>query len=66
MDTFEIIEILKSDTCQCGQPKGYKMVFCRTCYGKLPPAIQKALYQRIGFGFEQSYDLACEYLDGEK
>lgn len=63
MDTNQAIEILKSKQCRCGKAKGYKTAFCRDCYYALSPGIRKALYNRVGFGFEQSYELAARTLD---
>lgn len=63
MNAIEALEILKNNQCRCGAGKQPRMAFCRDCFYKLPPAIRKALYQRIGFGFEQSYELAARTLD---
>jgi len=53
---------LKSDECQCGRTKKPKMSFCYICYKSLPADMQKALYQRIGDGYEEAYDEAVVYL----
>lgn len=66
MSLQESVDVLKSLKCRCGNDKPYSFALCRKCYSRLSPAIKKALYQKIGFGFEQSYDLACKTLDGEK
>ena len=63
MDAIEAIEILKNNQCRCGEGKLPRMAFCRDCFYKLPNAIRKALYARVGFGFEQAYDLAARTLD---
>lgn len=59
------VDLLKSQVCRCNNSKNVQMPFCRDCFQKLPAAIAKALYQRIGFGFEQAYKLACDTLDGK-
>jgi hypothetical protein len=63
MDAIEAIEILKNNQCRCGAGKLARMAFCRHCFYKLPQPIRKALYTRVGFGFEQAYQLAERTLD---
>lgn len=63
MNAIEALEILKNNQCHCGAGKQPRMAFRRDCFYKLPPAIRKALYQHIGFGFEQSYQLAARTLN---
>lgn len=63
MNSIEAIEILKNNQCHCGKGKMPRNAFCRECFYKLPNAIRKALYSRVGFGFEQAYDLAARTLD---
>jgi len=62
--TFYFSE-LKSDGCMCGRPKQSGRSFCYGCYKKLPPEVQKALYRKIGNGYEQAYDDAHTYLTRE-
>lgn len=62
MDAIEAIEILKNNQCACGAGKLPRNAFCRDCFYTLPPTIRKALYVRIGVGFEQSYELAVRTL----
>lgn len=66
MDSIEAVEILKNNQCRCGNGKRFKNAFCTTCYFKLPNAIKNALFQQVGCGFEQSYELACSFLDEQK
>lgn len=63
MDAIEATEILKNNQCRCGAGKLARMAFCRDCFYKLPQPIRKALYARVGFGFEQAYQLAGRTLD---
>jgi hypothetical protein len=62
MTTIEAIEVLKSNECACGEGKHFRTAFCRSCYYKLPLTIRRALYARLGCGFEQAYDLAIQTL----
>lgn len=64
MSPQDSVDILKSETCFCGNEKDVRNAFCKHCYYRLTPAIRKALYQQIGFGFEQAYKLACDTLQG--
>jgi len=56
---------LNSDGCMCGRAKQPGKSFCYGCYKKLPPEKQKALYRKIGSGYEQAYDDAHTYLTRE-
>jgi hypothetical protein len=49
-------------TCCCGQPKATKQTFCPKCYYSLPQAMQRALYRRMGEGYEEAYFRARERL----
>ena len=62
MTTIEALEILKNNQCACGSGKQFRAAFCRSCYYKLPTAIRRALYAKLGSGFEQAYDLALDTL----
>lgn len=62
MNTIEALEILKSNQCVCKSGKQFRMAFCRDCFYKLPLTIRRALYAKIGCGFEQAYELAVEML----
>lgn len=64
MNTIEAIEVLRNNQCRCGNGKPFKTAFCNQCYRALPSAIQNALYQKIGCGFEQAYELAERTLIG--
>lgn len=66
LDAMEAIRELKSETCRCGNDKKSGNSFCLDCYRKSPKAIQRALYNRVGDGYEQSYKLACDILENKK
>jgi hypothetical protein len=53
---------LKNGQCRCGHAKQTGMAFCYGCWQQLPMNIRRALYQRVGQGFEAAYAGACEYL----
>ncbi len=59
---FYITE-LKSDECQCGRSKKPGLSFCPRCFYLLPPYMRTDLYQKIGHGYEESYDLAVKFLN---
>jgi hypothetical protein len=62
-DMLECAGVLKRGACRCGAAKQYGMAFCFACWRHLPDNVRRALYQRIGQGFEVAYRVACEYLD---
>jgi hypothetical protein len=61
MTTREQLETLRSDTCQCGDPKKTRHAFCLKCYRALSPEVQAALYDRIP-RFGEAYEAALEEL----
>jgi len=40
--------------------------FCRDCFYALPQALRDALYKRMGHGYEEAYQAACDFLDAQK
>jgi len=40
------------------------MAFCHGCWKRLPGKRQRALYRRIGEGFETAYEEALRFLQG--
>lgn len=56
------LDELKSEECICGMPKPSGRSFCYHCYKSLPRHMQRALYQRIGDGYEEAYEEAVEWL----
>lgn len=56
MTLADCVRLLNSEECpNCRSHKPAKMVFCRTCYARLPGELKTALYRRYGKGFEQAY-----------
>jgi hypothetical protein len=62
MDALTACQMLMSKQCVCKGTKKVRNAFCLDCYLKLTPDMQKALYQRVGHGFEQAYSAAKEWL----
>lgn len=56
------IDGLLSEECQCGRPKKRHNSFCYGCYKGLPHDMQRALYNRIGFGYRRAYEAAVAFL----
>lgn len=57
-----VIHELAGIVCRCGRPKQERQTFCRKCYYSLPRPQQRALYQRVGEGYEAAYVKAVEFL----
>jgi hypothetical protein len=65
-DTEQLIRSLRSATCPaCGGKKKAGKSLCPTDYYALNPDQRKALYQRIGRGYEAALTEALEYLGVE-
>lgn len=47
----------------CSKLKARNTAFCSGCYFQLPLEMRKALYKRIGEGFEEAYLNAKNYLE---
>lgn len=62
MNDLEMIRALSSKRCVCGKNKGKGMSHCRTCYHSLPPEQKRALYNRVGQGYEEAYEKSIETL----
>lgn len=56
------LEELKSNECRCGAWKQQRKTFCYVCFKSLPDDIQKALYRRIGDGYEEAREEAEKFL----
>ncbi|MBW1666739.1 MAG: hypothetical protein JRJ66_01570 [Deltaproteobacteria bacterium] len=54
---------LMSEECLCGRSKKRHYSFCYRCFKALPEDMQKALYQRIGEGYEEAFEEAVKWLD---
>jgi hypothetical protein len=59
---MEVAIAFRSEKCFCGKRKKSGYAFCLDHYLDLPPAMQKALWQRFGHGFEEAYTAAKEWL----
>jgi hypothetical protein len=46
----------------CKGPKPSRMSHCRSCYFSLPKDMRRALYKRIGEGYEEAYAESLELL----
>lgn len=57
------VSVLRSNGCQCGKPKKPRMALCYTCYKELPDHMQKDLYKQLGYGFEEAFDKAVQWLN---
>jgi hypothetical protein len=53
---------LRGEECQCGKAKKSGHSFCWECYKSLPNDMQRALYRRYGYGYEEAYDAAVKWL----
>ena len=57
------IKELRSEECFCGKAKKRGWSFCYLCYRSLPRDMQRDLWRRIGFGYEEAYEAAVKWLD---
>jgi len=56
-------DTLASDECQCGRRKQPGRAVCFKCYARLPDEQRRALYRRVGAGFEAAYEEAYRFLN---
>lgn len=56
------IRILSDKSCQCRREKKVGIAFCFTCWRSLSLGAQKAVYRKLGNGFEQAYETALKEL----
>ena len=56
------VKSLASEECLCCKDKLRGNSFCRSCFRALPEDMQKALYRRLGGGYEAAYDAAVVWL----
>jgi len=61
--TRELIAELAGTVCRCGSTKVARQTFCKRCYYRLPEFLRRALYRRVGQGYEQAYAQAAKMLD---
>jgi hypothetical protein len=57
------IDTLASDECQCGRHKQPGRAVCFKCYARLPDDKRRALFRRVGAGFEAAYEDAYRFLN---
>lgn len=62
MEIRKLVKELRSNECRCGKWKAKRKTFCKACYFALPANLRKALYNRIGEGYEDAYMRSCEFL----
>jgi hypothetical protein len=61
-----LVRSLQSDLCPaCRKKKKRAQTLCGTCYFSLPYPMRKALYARLGNGYEQSFNDAMRHLEVE-
>ena len=63
MTGHELVAELAGLRCRCGAVKIPRQTFCRRCYRLLPRSLAKALYKRMGEGYEDAYAAACAHLE---
>lgn len=54
---------LMSEQCACEKSKRRGHSFCYAGYTALPKELRKALWRRIGLGYEEAYEEAHKYLE---
>ena len=54
---------LRSNECECGNPKKSGYVFCYKCFKSLPPEMQADLYLKLGEGYEDAREEAGRWLE---
>ncbi|MDY7035541.1 MAG: hypothetical protein SV375_05180 [Thermodesulfobacteriota bacterium] len=57
------VDELMSEQCLCERPKKRHHSFCYRCYRSLPGDLQRALYNRIGDGYEEAFEEAVKWLE---
>lgn len=63
----QIAASLESKSCEgCGREKVRGQSFCSKCYYSLPMNNRKALYQRFGRGYEESYEKSLELIKSKQ
>ncbi len=61
--TKDILRELAGIHCRCGANKQPRNTFCQRCFYTLPKEKRNDLYKRIGAGYEEAYEAACEFLN---
>ncbi len=57
------VKELRSEECTCGRPKRSGFSFCYECFQSLSPTTRSSLYQKIGAGYEGTFDAAVQELE---
>jgi uncharacterized OB-fold protein len=57
-----LITELAGVRCRCGRAKAPRQTFCRQCFFKLPRELRRAVYARVGDGYEIAYVRSTRYL----
>ena len=57
----ELVKELCGVVCFCGAVKGARQTFCRHHYRSLTRPLRRALYDRLGDGYEEAYDAARKF-----
>lgn len=63
LNASDLIKELMGTVCHCGKTKHAEHTFCGKCYFSLPRNMRKAIYNRIGNGYEEAYEAATVHLD---
>lgn len=62
VEQYGMVLELRGRVCACGADKAVRMTFCGPCYFALKRDTRKALYNRIGNGYERAYSEARDEL----
>lgn len=63
----DLLASLMSTVCPaCGQEKHVRNTLCRKHYYSLPGDMRKALYHRLGAGYEEAVAAALEFLGADQ
>ena len=65
-EQHNLVRELRGTACRCGNVKHSMQTFCAGCYYKLPGEMRRALYRRMGDGYEDAYSAAAKRLFPEK
>lgn len=61
----DAVNDLYSTKCTCGSRKNARRSFCGPCYARLPIPMARALYKRVGEGYEVAFSEARAFLTGK-
>ena len=59
---FHVKSLRSSDCPHCDGRKKEGQSFCYGCYKRLPEEMRKALYRRLGAGYEEAFEAAVKWL----